>query len=170
MRDLGDRYNVSRQTLTSRLKVATFTPLKRGQQNWFLPEHVEEMDRIDGLLRQGFSMSDVEDFAGDNPTTNQTIDIQATTTELTAPDLSQSNSLQLLASALSDALRPTEVDPLRHHELLSRAAQGQWLLTSKQLSECVGVSAATTHHWNAVEQKLGFTLTRAGRGIWRVSQ
>lgn len=144
------------------MRASGVSPVKRGNRSLFDEEMVAALDEQHRKLQQGFSLRDT------TKASHQTLDITPVTQTSLEPAPDQ--GLALLVSALSDALRPTpDTNPLRSHDLLQRAADNDWLLTSRQLSECLGVSAATTHHYNSVEERLGFRLTRAGRGVWKVS-
>lgn len=174
MRELGELYGVSRQTLTVRLRVATFSPLKRGQQNWFLPVHVEELDRVHQLLNQGFSLADVEGMSGDNQAISQTLDIQALFTDPAPLTPVATDGFALLADDLAEAVSRVSCDrrasPLQSNRDLHEAAERGYLLTSRKLAACLNVSPVTTHHFNREERRFGFLLSRAGRGTWKVSQ
>lgn len=172
IRELGERYGVSRQTLTVRLRVATFAPFKRGQQNWFLPEHVEELDRVHQLMNQGFSLADVEGMSGDNQVTSQTLDIQDLVTDLAPLTPVAADCLALLAHALAEAVSRVSCDrrasPLQSNRVLHETSERGYLLTSRQLAACLNVSPATTHHFNREERRFGFLLSKVGRGTWKV--
>lgn len=59
--ELAARYGVSRQQIFERLKATDLTPMKRGNRSFFTPDQVIEFDRIDELLKQGFSLRDIAD-------------------------------------------------------------------------------------------------------------
>ena len=50
--DLAQRYGISRQQLYVRLGATDVKPLKRGNRSFFAPEQVEELDRVDALLKR----------------------------------------------------------------------------------------------------------------------
>ena len=54
IQELASRYGISRQQIYQRLSATDLTPLKRGNRSFFTPDMVDELDRVDGLLSQGF--------------------------------------------------------------------------------------------------------------------
>ena len=168
--ELAERWGISRQQVYQRLNAAGISPLKRGRYSYLTPEMVAEMDEVDGLLRQGFSLRDVSSqTTGDRR--QMTVDIQATPV-IETPDHSAANGLEAFAQVLADAICKSSVvsndNPLRSQQLLSQAADEGWVLSSKQIAECCGVSASTTHGWNRSVIKHGHRLERAGVGLWRI--
>ena len=167
--DLAQRYGISRQQLYVRLGATDVKPMKRGNRSFFAPEQVEELDRVDALLKEGFSLNDIGGQTSD--VRQMTVDIQATPVNK-SPEVSAANGFELLADAIASAVNqvsavPTD-SPLRAQELLSKAADEQWLLSSKQIAECCGVASSTTHSWNSSVQKYGHRLERVGVGLWRI--
>ena len=167
--DLASRYGISLQQMYVRLGATDIKPMKRGNRSFFSPEQVEELDRVDGLLKEGFSLNDIGGQTTD--ARQMTVDIQATPMAKT-PEVSPAYGFELLAEAIASAVNqvsnvPTD-SPLRAQELLSKAADEQWLLSSKQIAECCGVASSTTHSWNKSVVKYGHKLERSGVGLWRV--
>lgn len=179
VRDLCTRYGLARQSLYQRLSATSITPLKRGNQSFFSPEMVEELDRVHHLLGQGFSLRDVADH-GDQcltPDTQQTVDVvpvtgQTPDVQMTPPKPSQEAAFQMLGEIIADAVRSVSVappvSPLQVHRDLAEAADGGFLLTSRQVAAILGISNSTTHGWNSQEERMGFVLKRQGVGRWRV--
>ena len=167
--DLAQRYGISRQQLYVRLGATDVKPMKRGTRSFFVPEQVVELDRVDALLKEGFSLNDIGGQTSD--VRQMTVDIQATPV-IKSPEVSAANGFELLADAIASAVNqvsavPTD-NPLRNHEHLSKAADEQWTLSSKQVADCCGVSSSTTHGWNASVVRCGHRLERSGVGLWRV--
>ncbi|EHA64068.1 MerR family transcriptional regulator [Synechococcus sp. WH 8016] len=167
--DLAQRYGISRQQLYVRLGATDVKPMKRGNRSFFAPEQVEELDRVDALLKEGFSLNDIGGQTSD--VRQMTVDIQATPIT-NSPEVCGANGFELLADAIASAVNqvsavPTH-NPLRNHELLSKAADEQWTLSSKQVAECCGVSSSTTNGWKSSVVRCGHRLERSGTGLWRI--
>lgn len=182
VKDLCARYGIARQSLYQRLGATTITPLKRGNQSFFCTEMVDELDRVHRLLAQGFSLRDIAEH-GDSclsPDDHQAVDVQLTPVAEQTPDTQQAPvarspqelAFSVLGEIIADAVRSVSVappvSPLQVHRDLAEAADGGFLLTSRQVASILGISNSTTHSWNSQEERMGFVLKRQGVGRWRV--
>ncbi len=161
--DLAARYSVSRQQAHARIKAAGIQPTKRGNRSFFTDSDVAALDEQHRRLREGFSLRD---------TVNQeVIDVSPVSqvdSQLTVPE---PNALAAFAEVLASAISQSSVkstSALQVNRDLHEAAERGYLLSSKQLAACLGIQSATTHGFNQVEHRAGFTLERAGRGVWKV--
>jgi len=84
----------------------------------------------------------------------------------------QEQAFSVLGEIIADAVRSVSVvppvSPLQVHRDLAEAADGGFLLTSRQVASILGISNSTTHGWNSEEERMGFVMKRQGVGRWPV--
>ena len=181
-KDLIARYEVSKQTLYTRLSAVGVTGTKRGKLVFFNQEEVFRMDAGHHFLSKGYGLKDLKEACGG--ASEEVVDVgekvgapagavpsPTSQTELTiAPQ--QDRVVMALTSAVRQALEATAPvpprDPLRVYRLLREASENRYQLTSRSLQEILEVSLSTVHGWGKEVSRNGFQLKRVGAGRWRV--
>jgi len=178
-KDLIARYEVSKQTIYTRLSSIGVTGTKRGKQVFFSPVEVHQLDAAHHWLGKGYGLQDLkqaaEESAGD-----QVVEVGAPVDavspsqqqmELTiAPQ--QERVVMALTSAVQQALQASTPappkDPLAPYRMLQESAEKRFQLTSQSLREIMGLSQSTINSWGAEVSRNGFRIKRVGPGRWRV--
>lgn len=178
-KDLIARYEVSKQTLYTRLGAIGVTGSKRGKQVFFDSEDVFRLDAAHHFLSKGYGLKDLKEACGSF--TDQVVEVDAQEDDV-APVSQQQMELTIapqqervvlaLTTAVRQALEATAPvplrDPLRPYRMLQEAAENKYQLTSRSLQEILEVSLSTVHGWGKEVSRNGFRLKRVGAGRWRV--
>ena len=178
-KDLIARYEVSKQTLYTRLGAIGVTGSKRGKQVFFDSEDVFRLDAAHHFLSKGYGLKDLKEACGSF--TDQVVVVDAQGDDV-APVSQQQMELTIapqqervvlaLTTAVRQALEATAPvpprDPLRPYRMLQEAAKYKYQLTSRSLQEILEVSLSTVHGWGKEVSRNGFRLKRVGAGRWRV--
>lgn len=181
-KDLIARYEVSKQTLYTRLSSIGVTGTKRGKQVFFDSEEVFRLDAAHHFLSKGYGLKDLKDACGafheegvvDVSPSSPAVDASAASQmELTiAPQ--QERVVMALTTAVRQALEATAPvapkDPLRSYRLLKEASEEKYQLTSQSLKEILEVAQSTVNSWGAEVSRNGFLLKKVAPGRWRVFQ
>jgi transposase len=179
-KDLIARYEVSKQTIYTRLAAIGVTGSKRGKQVFFSPVEVHQLDAAHHWLSKGYGLQDLRDSVAEGAG-DQVID-------LPMPVVEESNGKQMeltiapqqervvmaLTTAVQQALQASTPapakDPLAPYRMLQESADKKFQLTSQSLREILGLSQSTINSWGAEVHRNGFLIKRVGPGRWRVFQ
>lgn len=178
-KDLLGRYEVSKQTLYTRLSAIGVTGSKRGKQVFFNQEDVYRLDAAHHFLSKGYGLKDLKEACGAFDVSDEVVEVPSSAPapgatsqmELTiAP--AQERVVMALTSAVQQALQASHpappADPLRPYRLLKEAAEEEYQLTSQSVREILGLSQSTINSWGAEVSRNGFLLKKVGPGRWRV--
>ena len=180
-KDLIARYEVSKQTIYTRLSSIGVTGTKRGKQVFFSPVEVHQLDAAHHWLGKGYGLQDLKQAALEGPG-DQVVDVGVPMEEITpahqqmeltiAPQ--QERVVMALTTAVRQALEATAPvapkDPLRSYRLLKEASEEKYQLTSQSLKEILEVAQSTVNSWGAEVSRNGFRLRKVAPGRWRVFQ
>ena len=174
---LVDRYDVSKQTLYTRLAAIGVTGTKRGKQVFFDQSEVYQLDAAHFYLGKGYGLKDLKSASNEFnsvqdvdsiPTSSST---KSDVTELVIAPQQERVVMALTASireALQSTTPPPPKDPLLAYRQLQEASDMKYQLTSQSLREILGVAQSTVNSWSGVISRNGFTLKKVGAGKWRV--
>ena len=174
---LVDRYDVSKQTLYTRLSAIGVTGVKRGKQVFFNQSEIYQLDAAHYFLSKGYGLKDLKDasVSFDDETidsgSTQPSSPQKDVTELVIAPQQERVVMALTASireALQSTTPPPPRDPLLAYRQLQEATDMKFQLTSQSLREILGVSQSTVNSWSSVVSRNGYILKRVGKGKWRV--
>ena len=173
---LVDRYEVSKQTLYTRLSAIGVTGTKRGKQVFFNQSEVYQLDAAHYFLSKGYGLKDLKSasvsFDVDSDSGSPTnINPPTDVTELVIAPQQERVVMALTASireALQSTTPPPPRDPLLAYRQLQEAFEQKYQLTSQSLREILGVAQSTVNSWSSVVSRNGFTIKRVGAGKWRI--
>tara|TARA_B100000575_G_scaffold290134_1_gene293198 strand:+ start:237 stop:866 length:630 start_codon:yes stop_codon:yes gene_type:complete len=174
---LVDRYDVSKQTLYTRLSAIGVTGVKRGKQVFFNQSEIYQLDAAHYFLSKGYGLKDLKDasVSFDDETidsgSTQPSSPQKDVTELVIAPQQERVVMALTASireALQSTTPPPPRDPLLAYRQLQEATDMKFQLTSQSLREILGVSQSTVNSWSSEVCRNGYILKRVGKGKWRV--
>jgi hypothetical protein len=180
-KDLIARYEVSKQTLYTRLAACSVSGTKRGKKVFFNSEEVFRLDAGHHFLSKGYGLKDLREACSADSVAagNEVLEVGGPAApapggeqvQLTiAPQ--QANVVMALTTAVQQALQATAPiplsDPLRPYRLMTEAAEKKYQLTSRSLAEILELNISTVHSWGKVVSRNGFLIRRVGAGRWRV--
>ena len=171
---LVDRYEVSKQTLYTRLSAIGVTGTKRGKQVFFNQSEVYQLDAAHYFLSKGYGLKDLKSasvsFDVDSDSGSPT-PINSDVTELVIAPQQERVVMALTASireALQSTTPPPPRDPLLAYRQLQEAFEQKYQLTSQSLREILGVAQSTVNSWSSTVSRNGYILKKVGAGKWRV--
>ena len=174
---LVDRYEVSKQTLYTRLSAIGVTGTKRGKQVFFNQSEVYQLDAAHYFLSKGYGLKDLKSasvsFDSDSTDTGSgsPSPINSDVTELVIAPQQERVVMALTASireALQSTTPPPPRDPLLAYRQLQEAFEQKYQLTSQSLREILGVAQSTVNSWSSTVSRNGYILKKVGAGKWRV--
>ena len=173
---LVDRYEVSKQTLYTRLSAIGVTGTKRGKQVFFNQSEVYQLDAAHYFLSKGYGLKDLKSasvsFDVDSDSGSPTnINPPSDVTELVIAPQQERVVMALTASireALQSTTPPPPRDPLLAYRQLQEAFEQKYQLTSQSLREILGVAQSTVNSWSSTVSRNGYILKKVGAGKWRV--
>ena len=174
---LVDRYEVSKQTLYTRLSAIGVTGTKRGKQVFFNQSEVYQLDAAHYFLSKGYGLKDLKsasvsfDSDSTDSGSGSPSPINSDVTELVIAPQQERVVMALTASireALQSTTPPPPRDPLLAYRQLQEATDMKFQLTSQSLREILGVSQSTVNSWSSEVCRNGYILKRVGKGKWRV--
>ena len=174
---LVDRYEVSKQTLYTRLSAIGVTGTKRGKQVFFNQSEVYQLDAAHYFLSKGYGLKDLKSasvsFDSDSTETGSgsPSPINSDVTELVIAPQQERVVMALTASireALQSTTPPPPRDPLLAYRQLQEAFEQKYQLTSQSLREILGVAQSTVNSCSSTVSRNGYILKKVGAGKWRV--
>ena len=172
---LVDRYEVSKQTLYTRLSAIGVTGTKRGKQVFFNQSEVYQLDAAHYFLSKGYGLKDLKSasvsFDVDSDSGSPNINPPTDVTELVIAPQQERVVMALTASireALQSTTPPPPRDPLLAYRQLQEAFEQKYQLTSQSLREILGVAQSTVNSWSSTVSRNGYILKKVGAGKWRV--
>ena len=172
---LPDRYGIKRTALYERLKALSIKPEKQGNKSYIDSDLVVQLDQLHAHIQRG---GVINDFGSES----EQLKIEQTNSTGQLASINQSGTLVALVEVLASRLVPAIISkltpptaPLAHLEALEKAYEKDWLLSTSELAQLLGLSPRTIRKYGNTFNEAGFTLTRAGtrarqETAWRVSK
>jgi hypothetical protein len=164
--ELQSRYNIGKQAVYNRLDALHIKPEKQGNRSYITLEQLELLDELHDHITAGGTMADFH-----TPPMESTlkrvdkVDKPSGLNE-TPSGLSRPDDLITLIERIAAALKPT-ADPLAHLEQLEKAVANNWLLTTADVKQVIGVKPTGDSFTRG-----SFTFVRAGKignqSAWKV--
>jgi len=190
VRDLPERYGITRSVVYQRLHALGIQPEKSGRRSYVSGRNLELLDQLDRHLKQGGLTDDFIDQLGGQTTTKHEPDNGQTdgaqpaarpaNNDLQASDdlgerqaAAQSWLQETVAAAVSATLahQLPPSDPVQDLETLQRIADRGWRLPTARIAAIIGRSPKTLARHQSLDH-CGFTIRRAGKQgsqlLWEV--
>lgn len=173
-RQASERYGCGSNysTFHNRMVKLGIKPERRGRQSFLNQQQIALLDRLDAHLRSGGT------FANFQIEENETKPIQKASSSVNL-SARQTGSIEhsgaLLSSELVSAIQALtlkEYDILTPQKRLKEAVDNEFLLTTEQVSQILGLNSNTVRSWKNGTQRLGFIFNKEKEGLssvlWRV--
>lgn len=174
-RQAAERYGCENNysTFHNRMVKLGIKPERRGRQSFLNQQQVQLLDRLDTHLRSGGTFGNfvIEEGAvvaikKDSAAVKQeTADNHSIATSGSIGDIEIIAALQSLAMRNYDVLTP--------QKRLQEVVDNDFVITTEQLSQILGLSSSTISSWKTGTRKLGFAFQKEHEGssvVWRVSR
>lgn len=161
-------------TFHNRMVKLGIKPERRGRQSFLNQHQISLLDRLDRHLKTGGTFANFEIEEGQT----KTIESTASSMELASKEtgfidstgaignIEIINALQALASNNYDILTP--------QKRLKEAVDNDFLLTTEQVSQILGLNTNTIRSWKSGTKRLGFSFHKEHEGssavVWRISR
>jgi hypothetical protein len=174
-RQAAERYGCDNySTFHNRMVKLGIKPERRGRQSFLNQEQIQLLDRLDTHLKSGGVFGNFQIEEG-----------------LTTPIQESSSSGRLVASTVSaiansgsigdveiiaalQSLAMKNYDILTPQKRLKEAVDNDFLLTTEQVSQILGLNSNTVRSWKSGTQRLGFIFYKEHEGsssvVWKVNK
>ena len=173
-RQAAERYGCDNySTFHNRMVKLGIKPERRGRQSFLNQQQIQLLDRLDIHLKSGGVFGNFEIEEGATKPMQQSSSsaklvakkVDSIATNGSIGDVEIIAALQSLAMKNYDILSP--------QKRLQEAADNNFLLTTEQVSQILGLNSNTVRSWKSGTQKLGFIFYKEHEGssvIWRITR
>ena len=177
--DLRDRYRIGRTALYKRMNKLAIKPVKQGTKSYLSGEQLQRMDELELHLKSGGGLAD---FAKpvQQTFTEQTEQLQKSNIQPKSPPQSSAMGavIEGIVQSVFTCIAPQPAQAgmrLAHLRELEEAYDKNWILSTSELADLLGLSATTVRRYGDQFEEAGFLFTRAGtrsRGevAWKVDK
>jgi hypothetical protein len=173
-RQAAERYGCDNySTFHNRMVKLGIKPERRGRQSFLNQQQIQLLDRLDTHLKSGgvFGNFEIEEGAT-KPMQNSSGSGKIITGKVNPIATSGSiGDIEIIAALQSLAIK--NYDILTPQKRLQQAVDNNFLLTTEQVSQILGLNSNTVRSWKSETQKLGFTFHKEHEGssvIWRITR
>ena len=137
---LQSRYSIGKQAVYNRLDALDIKPFKEGNRSYITADQLRLLDELHQHIAAGGTMAD---FSAKKDSPADTVDIVSSQLDtVDKPILSPvAANFGELVKAIATAIQPA--DPLHYMDVLERAAEKGWLLTTKEVRQLISVKPQT---------------------------
>jgi hypothetical protein len=151
------------------MKTLGIKPQKIGGKAFYDVGQVEQLDELHEFIQRGGNAAQFVELRGISP--------QSPKGEESTGLTSGQGDLLSMFKQMLPFLKPSapEPDPLEYFEKLEQAYQNQWLLSTSELANLLGISVAEIKQYGDRFQEAGFVFRQSGYRAggelaWRVSK
>ena len=132
--ELQNRSNIGIQAVYNRLEALSIKPNKEGNRSYITADQVRLLDDLHSHIKAGGTMTNFT--PGSIERVNRPVSpVGASSLPLQAANFEE------LVRAIAAVIKPTE--PLQYMEVLERAAEKEWLLSTSEVRALIGVKPKT---------------------------
>lgn len=175
-RQAAERYGCENNysTFHNRMVKLGIKPERRGRQSFLNQQQIQLLDRLDQHLKSGGTFANFDIDEGATKPMRESIgsskmvvsSVRSITSTGSIGDVEIIAALQSLAMKNYDVLTP--------QKRLKEAVDNDFLLTTEQVSQILGLNSNTIRSWKSGTQRLGFVFHKDHEGssavVWRVSR
>ena len=172
-RQAAERYGCDNySTFHNRMVKLGIKPERRGRQSFLNQEQIQLLDRLDTHLKSGGVFGNFQIEEG----STTLIQESSSSGKLVASKVSAIASsgsigdIEIIAALQSLAMK--NYDILTPQKRLKEAVDNDFLLTTEQVGQILGLNANTVRSWKSGTQRLGFVFHKEHEGssavVWRV--
>lgn len=165
---LPSRYGIARSNLYNRLKDLQIEPIKQGRKAFVDAAQLQLLDRLHSHLQEGGVTSDFIEQQSNSQLVKVTTPELATKSFYEMSNRSepivtlQTSTLVSVVEAVVKRLLPTPRSRLNYLRELEEAYQNNWLLSTSEVADLLGLSQKTVTGYGQEFSDAGFVFTRVG--------
>ena len=164
--ELKDRYQIGRTALYERMNTLAIKPTKHGTKSYLSGEQLRRMDDLELHLKSGGGLADFAKLV-QQTFTEQTERLSTPNPQAISP--AQSSSMGTVIEGIVQSVF-TRIAPqpaqagmrLAHLRELEEAHEKNWILSTSELADLLGLSANTVRGYGDRFEEAGFVFTRSG--------
>lgn len=173
-RQAAERYGCNNySTFHNRMVKLGIKPERRGRQSFLNQQQIQLLDRLDTHLKSGgvFGNFQIEEDLA-TPIRESGSSGKLVASKVNAIETSGSvGDIEIIAALQSLAMK--NYDILTPQKRLKEAVDNDFLLTTEQIGQILGLNANTIRSWKSETRKLGFTFHKEHENssvLWRISR
>ena len=169
---LPSRYGIARSNLYTRLKDLKIESVKQGRKAFITADSLQLLDGLHAHLEQGGNTSEFIKLIKQQAENHQIVNLSTNSPEVSPSFETQYSSeptISLNPSTLVGVIEtvvkrliPTSQSRLTYMRELEEAYQNQWLLSTSELSDLLGLNQKTITNYGQEFNDAGFIFERAG--------
>ena len=164
---LQSRYSIGKQAVYNRLDALGIKPFKEGNRSYITAMQLRSLDELHQHIAAGGTMADFSAKKALSQRVDSQLDI------VDKPSLpTQAANFGELVKAIATAIQPA-ADPLHYMDILERAAEKGWLLTTAEVRQLISAKPKTSKG-EKVYKRGCWLFQKAGKigsqTAWRVSK
>jgi hypothetical protein len=175
-RQASERYGCEKNysTFHNRMVKLGIKPERRGRQSFLNRQQIELLDRLDIHLKSGGTFANFKIDEGET----RPIQIESTSVQLVPGEEGQitnnkiAGDIEIITALQALALK--NYDILTPQKRLKEAVENEFLLTTEQVSQILGLNSNTVRSWKSGTKRLGFVFYKEHEGassvVWRVDR
>ena len=177
--ELKDRYQIGRTALYERMNTLAIKPTKHGTKSYLSGEQLRRMDNLELHLKSGGGLADFETLV-QQTFTEQTEQVSVPNSQSISPAPSSvmGTVIEGIVQSVFTRITPQPAHAgmrLAHLRELEEAYEKNWILSTSELSDLLGLSANTVRGYGDQFEEAGFAFTRYGtrsRGevAWKIGK
>jgi hypothetical protein len=174
-RQAAERYGCESNysTFHNRMVKLGIKPERRGRQSFLNQQQIQLLDRLDRHLRSGGTFAGFEIVEGETRPLENSSSNQLVTSGSSGSinSIGRIDNIEVIAAL--QAFTTRNYDILTPQKRLMEAAENDFLLTTEQVSQILGLSSSTISSWKSGTRRLGFLFHKEHEGasvVWRVSR
>ena len=174
-RQAAERYGCDNySTFHNRMVKLGIKPERRGRQSFLNQEQIQLLDRLDTHLKSGGVFGNFQIDEGLTTPIQESSSSRKLVVASKVSAIASSGSIgdiEIIAALQSLAMK--NYDVLTPQKRLQEAVDNDFLLTTEQVGQILGLNANTVRSWKSETKKLGFTFHKEHENssvVWRITR
>jgi hypothetical protein len=168
------RYNLVRSAVYTRLEALSIKPERIGNKAYVNAEQLALLDDLHQFIQMGGTTAEFQERRG-IPKARETSAEPSSGLSTVQPDFAK--LVAAIVAEVASRFQPSkpEPDPFAYYEVLERAYQNGWLLSTSEIADLLDLLPSEIRLYGDSFSEAGFVFTKAGyraggEVAWRVSK
>lgn len=171
---LTERYNLVRSAVYTRLEALGIKPVRIGNKAYVTGEQLQLLDDLHEFINAGGTTAEFRERRGIQKTEEMSAE-QSGGLSTVQPDFAR--LVAAIAAEIASRFQSpaAEPDPFAYYEVLERAYQNGWLLSTSEIADLLDLLPSEIRQYGDSFSEAGFIFTKAGyraggEVAWKVSK
>ncbi len=171
---LTERYNLVRSAVYTRLEALGIKPERVGNKAYVTAEQLQLLDDLHEFINSGGTTAEFRESRGIQKPSEAPTEASS---ELSTVQPDFARLVAAIAAEMATRLQPAppQPDPFAYFEVLERAYQNGWLLSTSEVADLLDLLPSEIRQYGDSFAEAGFIFTKAGyrsggEVAWRVSK